>query len=65
MDDQAHTTARQPSEAHQAPRSSAPDHPDRDQLGMPDFLDWVRENQTVAMLGAFAVGVFVGVMMRD
>ncbi len=31
----------------------------------PEVLDWVRENQTLAMLGAFAVGVFVGVMMRD
>ena len=26
---------------------------------------WIEENQTLAMLGAFALGVFVGVMMRD
>lgn len=28
-------------------------------------LEWVEQNQTLAMLGAFALGVFVGVMMRD
>lgn len=27
-------------------------------------LAWVGENQSLAMLGAFAVGVFIGVMMR-
>ena len=26
---------------------------------------WLRENQTTAMLGAFAVGVFIGVITRD
>lgn len=28
-------------------------------------LEWVEKNQTLAMLGAFAVGVFVGVLLRD
>ncbi len=28
-------------------------------------LTWVEQNQTLAMLGAFALGVFVGVLMRD
>ncbi len=28
-------------------------------------LEWVEQNQTLAMLGAFALGVFIGAMMRD
>ena len=28
-------------------------------------VEWVRENQTVALLGAFAVGAFLGALMRD
>ena len=28
-------------------------------------VDWVRENQTVALLGAFAIGAFIGALMRD
>ncbi len=27
--------------------------------------EWVRQHQTVAMIGAFAVGAFVGALMRD
>lgn len=27
--------------------------------------EWVRQHQTVAMLGAFAVGAFVGALLRD
>jgi hypothetical protein len=30
-----------------------------------DLVVWIKENQTLAMLGAFAIGVFVGVLMRD
>lgn len=26
--------------------------------------DWIRENQTVAMLGGFGLGVFIGVLLR-
>lgn len=26
---------------------------------------WIRDNQTFAMLGAFGIGVFIGVLMRD
>ncbi len=39
-------------------------------LGIPASIavdmarDWVRERQTATMLGAFAVGVFVGVLSR-
>ena len=28
-------------------------------------LAWIRQNQTAAMIAGFAVGVFVGVLMRD
>ncbi len=28
-------------------------------------LAWVEENQSLAMLGAFALGVFIGTMMRE
>lgn len=30
-----------------------------------EALAWVEENQTLAMLGAFALGVFIGALMRD
>ncbi len=48
-----------------------------DEENVPDVLDglsevsteralqWAAENQTLAILGAFAVGVFLGVMLRD
>ena len=47
--------------------------PDQQELAPPPDLasameaatDWVEKNQTLAMLGAFALGVFVGVLMRD
>jgi ElaB/YqjD/DUF883 family membrane-anchored ribosome-binding protein len=26
---------------------------------------WVRQHQTAAMVGAFAVGTFIGALMRD
>lgn len=26
--------------------------------------DWIRDNQTVAMLGGFGLGVFIGVLLR-
>lgn len=29
-----------------------------------DATRWMRENQTVALLGAFGVGVFLGVLLR-
>ncbi len=52
-------------------RSSNVETPDLDfdSLPLEDWIDsaeeWVRENRTLALLGSFAVGVFVGVMMRD
>lgn len=27
--------------------------------------EWVRQHQMVSMLGAFAIGVFIGALMRD
>lgn len=44
-----------------------PDHPvplDPSEL-MSEALAWVEKNQTLAMLGAFALGVFIGALMRD
>ena len=41
-----------------------PDPPDPAAV-MAAALEWVEENQTFAMLGAFALGVFIGTMMRD
>ena len=32
---------------------------------MTEALAWVEKNQTLAMLGAFALGVFIGALMRD
>lgn len=29
------------------------------------ITDWVRENQILAMAGGFALGVFMGVLLRD
>ena len=44
-----------------------PEHPSPpDPAALMDAaLTWVEENQTLAMLGAFALGVFVGVLMRE
>ena len=41
-----------------------PDPPDPAAV-MAEALSWVEHNQTLAMLGAFALGVFVGALMRD
>ncbi|HET6568667.1 MAG TPA: hypothetical protein VFG50_11935 [Rhodothermales bacterium] len=30
-----------------------------------EVVNWIRENQAIAMIGGFAVGVFLGVMLRD
>lgn len=35
------------------------------QLAVEMAKEWVRQHQTAAMLGAFAVGAFVGALMRD
>ena len=58
-------------EPHEGSRYGAPPN-DQELAPPPDpaaameaALSWVEENQTLAMLGAFALGVFVGVMMRD
>ena len=41
-----------------------PNPPDPAAL-MAEALSWVEHNQTLAMLGAFALGVFIGALMRD
>jgi hypothetical protein len=37
--------------------------------GLPEWqqliMDWTRENQVLAMVGGFALGVFLGVLIRD
>lgn len=42
---------------------------DFDSLPLEDWIDaaedWVRENRTLALVGSFALGVFIGVMLRD
>ncbi len=42
---------------------------DFDNLPIDDWLEtaeeWVRDNRTLALVGSFAVGVFIGVMLRD
>lgn len=35
------------------------------QIAIEMAKEWVRQHQTAAMLGAFAVGAFVGALMRD
>jgi hypothetical protein len=42
----------------------APTTTDRDEAVLTPAVAWVEHNQTVAMLGAFALGVFLGVLMR-
>ena len=42
-------------------RAAAGDVPEWQQL----ITGWVRENQILAMAGGFALGVFLGVLMRD
>jgi len=46
------------------PKGLSSGSPD-DGVSLEAVLNWVNENQTLAMLGAFALGVFVGVLMRD
>ena len=42
---------------------------DFDNLPIDDWIEsaetWVRDNRSLAMLGSFALGVFIGVMLRD
>jgi len=62
------TPSRSSGDPFQAPPASVSD--DWSTLGIPASIavdmarDWVRERQTATMLGAFAVGVFVGVLSR-
>lgn len=47
---------------------SSPDAPsmgDRSAFALDMARLWVKEHQTTTMLGAFAVGVFVGSLLRD
>jgi hypothetical protein len=57
-------------------RQSFDDDPYADRFGGEDTFsgayfalelgkEWVRQNQTTAMIGAFAAGAFIGALMRD
>lgn len=65
MDEQAQTSTHTSAGAGSARQSPSMERPAWEGFEAQRFIDWVRENQTVAMLGAFAVGVFIGVMIRD
>lgn len=44
---------------------SAPSLGDRSSFALDMARMWIKEHQTESMLGAFAVGVFVGALFRD
>lgn len=46
-------------------RAPTPDEPLDPAALITEALDWIEKNQTLAMLGAFALGVFVGTLLRD
>ncbi len=53
-----------PSEAPAAPRRlPMPTLPEEYPL-LETAVDWIKDNQFTAMIGAFAVGVFLGVLAR-
>ena len=70
-----------PDSKQQSPRSSSPrsagathgssgsqsplDELENQDDPLASAADWVRENQTLAMVGAFAVGTFIGALLRD
>ncbi len=43
--------------------------PDVETFPIEDWIEsaerWITENRTLALVGSFALGVFVGVMMKD
>ena len=51
--------------ANNAPRQRGLSTPPDPASVMAAALTWVEENQSLAMLGAFALGIFIGTMMRD
>lgn len=61
--------ARSPGTQTESPFGPTEERPvdalEQSQLAVETAKEWVRENQTVAMIGAFAFGAFVGAMMRD
>ena len=54
-----------PDGANNAYRERGPSTPPDPASMMAAALTWVEENQSLAMLGAFALGIFIGTMMRD
>ena len=60
---ESHVEGRDSSNNERQDEAVAPS-PDPEAM-MEAALAWVEENQTLAMLGAFALGVFIGTLMRD
>ena len=53
-----------PSDVPTAPRRLLPPSLAEQYPPLEGIVDWIRDNQFVAMVGAFAVGAFLGVLMR-
>lgn len=53
-----------PSDVPVAPRQLPPPTFEEQYPPLEQVVDWIRENQFPAMIGAFAVGVFLGVLAR-
>ena len=52
-------------ETNNVRREAAPSRPPDPEAIVETAIAWVEENQTLAVLGAFALGVFIGTMIRD
>lgn len=61
--DPSSRTWEEPSPGRTAPSSTGGQ--DEVQLALDVAKTWVQEHQTAAMLGAFALGAFIGALMRD
>ena len=48
------------------PAADSEEKPEQDQ-GSPlnSVIGWIEDNPSLAMVGAFALGVFIGVLVRD
>ncbi len=74
MNDPTQSAPRDPEDRPSATRTEPPyghreaapgEEWEQARLALAVAKDWVQQHQTAAMLGAFAFGAFIGVMMRD
>lgn len=63
MTDESNTASEALPPPERPPLLDAPDE-DAGRAAVPAVLGWIEKNQTTAMLGAFFVGVFTGVLIR-